>query len=84
MFYVLQKVCCTSLQSSATKKIIPSYIREFAEQLLKNATQTIKSLLTFQPKKMIPHFLPNIKTNQLNPKGDMIPTIPFPENVTCA
>ena len=48
------------LKSPATKKIMPSYIKEFEKQLLKNATQTTKSLLTFQPTKTIP--------KQLNPK----------------
>ena len=40
MVYVLQKVCCTTLQSPMTKKIIRSYMKEFAKQLLKNAKQT--------------------------------------------
>ena len=60
---------------------------------LKNATQTTKSLLTFQPTKTIPDFLQNIghlKQSSLTQKchgkskGDAIPTIPFLEDVTCA
>ena len=93
MVSALQKVCCTTLQSPATKKIIPSYIKEFAKQLLKNATQTTKSLLTFQPTKTIPNVLPNIrhlKQSSLTQKchgkskGDTILTIPFLEDVICA
>ena len=93
MVSVLQNVCCTTLQSPATKKITPSYIKESAKQLLKNATQTTKSLLTLQPTKTIPNFLPNIghlKQRGLTQKchgkskGDTIPTIPFLEDVICA
>ena len=59
--YVLQKVCGgTTLQSPATNKIIPSYIKELVKQLLKDAMQTIKSLLMFQPTKTVPNFLPKI------------------------
>ena len=93
MVCVLQKVCCTTLQSHLTKKHIPSYIREFLKQFLKNATQTMKSLLTFQPTKTILNFLLNIRpikqnsliqTYQGKSKEDATPTIPFPEDVTCA
>ena len=75
-----------------TKKIIPNYIKEFAKQLLKNATQTIKSILTSQPKKTISNLLPNIgplKQSSLTQKyygkskGGTIPTIPFPGDPTC-
>ena len=93
MVSVLQKPCCTTLQSPATKKIIPSYIKELVKQLLENATQTAKSILTFQPTKTISNFLPNIghlKQSSLTQKchgkskGDTIPTIPFLEDVICA
>lgn len=91
MVYVSQKVCCTTLQSHATKKIIPSYIKKFTKQLLKNTTQTIKIVLPFQPTKMIPNVLPNIGSlkqssltqNHGESKGDIIPKIPLPEDVTC-
>ena len=93
MIYVLQKVYCTTLQASATKKVTPSYIKEFAKQLLENTTQTIKSLLTFQHTKTMQKFLSNIgrlkqssltRKNHGKSKGDAISTIPFPEDVTCA
>ena len=93
MVSVLKKVCVTTLQSSATKKIIPSYIKKFEKQLLEIATQTTKRLLTFQPIKTIPNSLPNIghlKRSSLTQKcrgkskGDTIPAIPFLEDVICA
>ena len=93
MVYVLQKVCWTTLQSSVPKKVIPSYIKEFAKKLSKIATQTIKSPFTFQPTKTIPNFPPNIgplKQSSLTQKyygksrGDTIPAIQFPEDITCA
>ena len=71
---------------------MPSYKKEFAKQLLKNATQTIKSILTSQPKKTISNLLPNIgplKQSSLTQKyygkskGGTIPTIPLPGDVTC-
>ena len=55
--------------------------------------QTLKSLLTFQPTKAIPNFLPDIgplKQSSLTwkyhvkSKGNTTPTIPFPEDITCA
>lgn len=56
----LEKVCCITLQSPAAKKIVPGLIKKSAKQLLKDASQTIKSLLTFQDTKIIPYFSPNI------------------------
>ena len=53
----------------------------------------MKSLLTFQPKKTIPNFLPNIRplkqsslaqTYHSKSKEDKILTISFPEDLTCA
>ena len=93
MVCVLQKVCCTTLQSHLTKKNIPSYIREFVKQFLKNATQTMKSLLKLQLAKTISNFLLNIRAIKQNSltqtyhgksKEDTIPTIPFPEDVNRA
>ena len=55
--------------------------------------QTLESLLTFHPTKAIPNFLPGIgplKQSSLTQKchvkskGNTIPTIPFPEDITCA
>ena len=74
------------------KKIILRNIRVFVKQFLKNATQTMKSLLMFQPKKTIPKFLPNIRplkqslaqTYHGKSKEDTILTISFPEDLTCA
>ena len=74
------------------KKIILRNIRVFVKQFLKNATQTMKSLLMFQPKKTIPNFLPNIRplkqslaqTYHGKSKEDTILTISFPEDLTCA
>lgn len=91
--YVLLKVCCISLLSPATKKIIPNYIKEFVKQLLKNTMQTTKNLLTFQPIKTKSNFLQNfepLKQNSLTQnyhnksKGDTGSKISFPEDVTCA
>ena len=74
-----------------TKKIISSCIKEFEKQLSENATETIKSLLTFQPTKTIPNFLLNngsLKQSSLTRKyhgklkGDTFPIIPFLEDVT--
>ena len=93
MVSVLQKSVVLRYNHLRQKKIIPSYIKEFAKQLLKNATETTKSLLMFQPTKTIPNFLPNIghlKQSSLTQKchgkskGDTIPTIPFLEDVICA
>ena len=81
MDYVLQIVYCTTLQSSATKKIIPSYIKELGKQ-----QKTIKSP-TFQTTKTIPNFLTNIallKRSSLTqkyhgkPKRNAGPTTLFP------
>ena len=41
---------------SYQKSVVRSYIKETVKELLKNATQTIKSLSTFQPTKPIPNF----------------------------
>lgn len=62
--YLNPGVCCTTLQSPAIKKIIPSYIKEFVKQLLKNAT-------TFQPTQTIPNSTKYwaLKANQLDPNG---------------
>ena len=57
---ILKEVYCAILETPATKKIIPSHMKGFAKQILKNATQTIKSLLTFQPTKTLPNVLPNM------------------------
>ena len=51
--FVLEKVCCITLQSPAAKKIVPGLIKKSAKQLL-------KSLLTFQDTKILPYFSPNI------------------------
>ena len=91
MVYILQKVCCTTIQSPATTQIISSYIKEFSKQLLKIAMQPIKSLLTFLPTKTIPNFPSSIEplkqsslTQNYNGKlkGHTILTIQFPEGIT--
>ena len=54
-----------------TKKTTPSFITQLLKQLLKNITQTIKSVLTFQPSQTIPNFLSSIaslKQNSLTQK----------------
>ena len=84
-------LCYTTI--TCDKKLIPSYIREFVKRFLKNTTQTMKSLLTFKPTKTMPNFRPNIRplkqssltqTYHGKSKEDTIPSIPFPEDVTCA
>ena len=88
MVYVLQKV--STPQSPATKKIIRSYKKEFATQLLKNATQTKSfNVLTYKNDTKLSTECWALKTKQLHPKvhgkskEDVIPTIPFPKDVTC-
>ena len=69
MDYVLQIVYCTTLQSSATKKIILSYIKELEKQLLKKPGNHKKSNVpTYKSDTKLSNEYCPFKTKQLNPK----------------